>query len=104
MTIEVGPWTAGEKPGRLEYTFLDANGDPIDLTGYTITFVYERYGAAAVTRSAVLVTAASGIVGYTFVAADLDTGGIYNGEFRATNGTNAYASERLIYRVYDAVA
>lgn len=104
MTIEVGPWTAGERPGRLEYQFLDANGAGIDLTGYTVTFVYERYGGTAVTRTGVLATAASGIVGYTFVAADLDTGGVYTGEFKANNGTNYYVSERLVYRVYDAVA
>lgn len=35
MTIILGPYVVGERPDPIRHTFLDAAGDPIDLTGYT---------------------------------------------------------------------
>lgn len=104
MTIEVGPFVAGEKVGELRYTFLDSAGAAIDLTGYTVKFHYQRHGGTATTGNGVLVTAASGIVGYTLAAADLATAGVYKSHFEVGNGTNRYYSDDIVYRVKTAVA
>lgn len=103
MTIEIGPFTENELPGQLRHTFTDSAGTAINLTGYTVKFHYQRYGADAVSRAGVLVTAASGIVGYTFVAADLNTDGVYKAHWSVTNGTNTYYSDDIVYRVKAAL-
>lgn len=102
--IELGPFSSGEKPGAVTYQFLDSTGTALNLTGFTVKYHYRRYGATAVTRNAVLVTAASGIVGYTPVAADLETAGNYVAEFECGNGTNRYFSDKIVYRVTGSVA
>ena len=97
--IEAGPFHAGEKPGQITYPFTDSTGAAINLTGFTVKFHYKRVGASAVTRNGVLVTPASGLVGYTPVAADLETDGIYKAHFEVGNGTNRYLSDDIVYRV-----
>lgn len=100
---EIGPFTQYELPGQIQETFTDSSGTAINLTGFTVRFHYKRYGATAVTRTGVLVTAASGVVGYTPVAADLNTDGIYKAHFSVTNGTNTYYSDDIVYRVKAAL-
>ena len=100
---EIGPFVAGELPGQIQQTFTDASGTALNLTGYTVRYHYKRHGTTAVTRNGVLVTAASGIVGYTPVAADLNTAGVYSAEFSVTNGTNTYYSDKIVYRVKEAL-
>lgn len=100
---EIGPFVAGELPGQIQHTFTDANGVALNLAGYTVKFHYKRHGATAVTRNGVLVTAASGIVGYTPIAADLNTAGIYKAHFSVTNLTNTYYSDDIVYRVKEAL-
>lgn len=105
MTTEIGPFLEGELPGALSHQFLDDDGVAIDLTGYSVRFVWQRVGDSTVTtRNGSLVTAASGIVGYTFVAADLATDGIYKAHWFVGNGTNRYASDPIVYRVKPALA
>lgn len=103
MTIEIGPFTQYELPGQIQHTFTDSAGVALNLTGYTVRYHYKRHGVAAVTRNGVLVTAASGIVGYTPIAADLNTAGVYKAHFSATNLTNTYYSDDIVYRVKEAL-
>ena len=58
-----------------------------DLTGLSVTFtmINAATGVAKVSaQSATIVTALSGIVSYDFLAADVDTAGVFWGSFRVT--------------------
>lgn len=101
--IRIGPYCNGERPEPLSYTFLDADGDPIDLTGYTATFRLSINGATGESNAATVTTPASGLVTYTWAADDLVAGTI-RAEFVVTNGTNTYISDRLVGHVRAAIA
>ena len=60
---------------------------PKNLTGLSVTFTMINTATGAVkvnAAAATIVTAASGIVSYDFVAADVDTPGVYCGSFVVT--------------------
>lgn len=59
-------------------TLTDQNGDPIDLTGATVSFImYRRAGTEKVNRAATISDATNGVVQHTWQAADTDTAGVY---------------------------
>ena len=61
-----------------------------NLTGLSVTFtmINAATGVAKVSAAAAtIVTAASGIVSYDFLSADVDTAGIYWGTFSVTEST-----------------
>lgn len=101
--IDLGPYTAGEIPPPFAYTFTDADGAAIDLTGYEARFVWARNDGAPTTRTAAVTGAAAGEVTHTWVEADLADEGSYDGEVWAGNGTNRYASPPIRYFVRAAV-
>jgi hypothetical protein len=103
MTITIGPYTDGERPEPLEYQFLDADGDPIDLTGYTAVFRLSIDGATGTETAATLSAPRGGRVTYTWGAGDL-TEGTLAAEFEVSNGTNTFISERLTGTVDAAIA
>ena len=79
--------------------YKDNSTPPADvaknLTGLSVTFtmINSATGATKVSAAAAtIVTASSGIVSYDFVAADVDTAGIYWGSFRVTESaeTDSY--------------
>ena len=95
----IGPFVAGERPDPLVYEFLDADGAPIDLTGYSAQFGYaELWGSPAALRNA---TVDGSTVVYEWTAADLATPGRYRGELWAADadGTPTYASVALRWDV-----
>lgn len=103
MSITIGSYVAGEVPEPLEYSFLDADGDPLDLTGFTVTFRLSFDGAAGVESSADLsATPTDGTVTYAWAAGDLVAGAL-GAEFEATDGTNTYISDRLVGTVARAI-
>ena len=67
-------------------TLKDGDDDAIDLTGAEVRFHMRSIGgtSAKVDSAATVVTAASGIVQYDWVAADTDTVGTYQAEFEVT--------------------
>lgn len=67
-------------------TLKDGDDDAIDLTGASVRFHMRSIGgtSAKVDSAATVVTAASGIVQYDWVAADTDTVGTYQAEFEVT--------------------
>lgn len=92
----IGPYVVGEKPPPLEYSFLDASGSPIDLTGYSATLRIQRTDASAYTELTATVTApASGTVSHTWTGSEFGSAGTYWLEFWAGNTVNRYASQRL---------
>lgn len=74
----------------LQATLQDADGVAVNLTGATVKFKM-RLASSRVTKvdaSATIVTAASGIVKYTWQTGDTDTAGNYEGEFEVTYTDN----------------
>ena len=95
-TVEIGPYVVGEIPPPLEYTFLDANGVAINLTGFTVRFQRAEIAGGVfmnpTTLNGALADAVNGKVTYTWTAADFPHPGKYGGMFFVGNGTNRYAS------------
>jgi hypothetical protein len=70
-------------------TLKDAAGAAVDLTGTTCKFIMRRVGAATAKVNAAAVVDANqvankGKVSYTWVAADVDTAGVYEAEWQVT--------------------
>lgn len=78
----------GDRAPALTLQALDLAGDPLDLTGATSpVFLMRLLGASANTvdrATATVVDASTGVVSYSFAAADVDTPGTYRAEFEVT--------------------
>jgi hypothetical protein len=94
-TQSIGPYTTGEKPAPLEYQFLDSAGSPMNLTGYTAEFHYQRSDSTATVGAAVVSDATAGKVTHTWTGSELSTPGTWWCQFWVGNTTNRYASQRL---------
>jgi hypothetical protein len=72
----------------IQATALQADGTPLNLTGATVVFRMRKHLATTwkVNSAGAVVTPASGIVSYTWIAGDTDTVGVYEAEFLATIG------------------
>ena len=99
-----GPFVAGEIPDPLVYRFLNADGSPKDLTGYTASFCWaERWGAAG-GGDASITDAPDGEVTYTWAAGDLATPGRMTGQLWVEQAGGArYASVPIAYDVHAGV-
>lgn len=101
--VRIGPYVVGEKQPPLVYQFRDANGAPIDLSGFAVEFtVRERNGAPA-SYTGTLYDAANGQVSYAWTGSEWPTPGRYLAEFFTGNGTNRYASLLIMFTVRAAV-
>lgn len=106
MTINLGEFTAGEKPAPLVYQFQKADGTPLDLSAsYVARVTYrERFGTPTLVSTGVTVTSGvNGEVTYVWTGAELASPGHYYLEVWAGNGTNRFASELIEYDVRAAV-
>ena len=67
-------------------TLQDANGTAVNLTGANVRFHMQSIngGSPVVDAAATIVTAASGLVRYNWLAADTGTVGTYQAEFEVT--------------------
>ena len=98
--VDLGDLVVGEKPAPVQYQFLDSNGAPIDLTGYTVKIIVrERDASVGNQFNGVLANAAAGIAQYTFTGAEYPTPGHYMAEFWAGNLTQRFASYIITFRV-----
>ena len=94
--IRLGPFSLGEKPEPLQITIQDADGNVINLTGYTAKFVIKSVDQTVSGLGggvSDLVTPATGITRYTWAAADFTTAGFYVGQMWVGNGSLRYASD-----------
>jgi hypothetical protein len=85
----------GEIPNPLVYQFLDSNGAPLSIAGYTAKANFaERSGGVSLAGAAVAVTdAANGKVTYTFTGNEFPTAGHWQIEIWVGNAsTRRYAS------------
>jgi BppU N-terminal domain len=103
VSVQAGPYVVGEKPPPLQYTFLDSNGVPIDLSGYTAKFVVHEQFGPATTFNASVTDPSNGVVQYTWTAAEFPTSGSYFSEFWTGNGSVRYASILIKFDVRTAV-
>lgn len=71
---------------ELNVALKDKEGAVVNLTGASVQFHMRAAGASTlkVDAAATLVTAASGTCKYTWVAANTDTAGDFEGEFEVT--------------------
>lgn len=73
-------------------TLLTSDGDPMDLTGCTVTFRMRKFGVSALTVNAacaVVSPAYSGVVAYTWLDGNTDIAGLYFAEFEVVTGTGS---------------
>jgi hypothetical protein len=104
VSITIGPFVTGEVPPPLEYQFLDATGQPINLSGpFSAQFRYQEHWAAYGSGVATITDAAAGKVTYIWTGNELTTPGQYAAEFWVGNNTNRYASELLEFTVRASV-
>lgn len=70
----------------IQTQFLDGDGLPVDITGNLgVSFhMRDAAGTVKIDTAATVVTAASGIVRYDWLAADTDTAGTFQAEFEVT--------------------
>lgn len=67
----------------LDCYIQDGNGDYVDLSSTTNTFVYKPYfSGVPVTGSATIISATSGYLRYSWGVTDVATPGLYMGEWR----------------------
>lgn len=103
-SVALGSFVVGEVPPPLEYQFLDADGVPINLTGFTtVTFqwseVVQGQFVFPVVASGSVSDALTGKVTYVWNGGELDAPGEYAGLFFVNDGTNQYASLTITWHV-----
>lgn len=94
---ELGPYSVGEIPRALAVTFEDADGGPVNLSGFTARFVIEQVSgdeaASGLGQGVAAITdAAAGVTEYAWTAADFATAGRFRGQMWVGDGTNRLAS------------
>ncbi len=90
---------------KLEVQVLDGS-DPVDLTGATVTFsMQDSNGVAKISgAAATLDDAAKGKISYAFQGADVDTDGVFSGQFSVVVAGGTYkipnaSTQRLIIQI-----
>ena len=82
---------------------LEANGIPLDITGSTVTFIARKYGAAAISRTATVLSGPLGIVRYDPGSGDTAAAGTFECQWQvvypASAGTQYVPSEPFILEV-----
>lgn len=102
-TVTIGPYTVGEKPPPLVYTFLDSAGVAVNLTGYTAVFNHRPVDGESAAGLASVTTPLAGQVTHTWTGAELTTPGDHWAEFWVGNTVNRLCSLRILYSVRAAV-
>jgi hypothetical protein len=104
--IDLGAFAAGEIPPRLTHTYYDFTGVIVDIS----TFATRAMNIEAVpavtgplgTGTVDFVTdGTDGAVEYIWTTTDMAEPGSYSAQIWVSNGTNRYASDLILFTVYD---
>lgn len=77
----------GQTP-TIQQTLIQSNGQPVNLTGCTVTFVFQIAGGGVnFSGAATLVNATMGQVSYTFGSGQTATAGSYEGQWQVVDGS-----------------
>lgn len=104
---QIGPYTVGERPEPIRVTFLDFEGNPLDLTGYSVDFVIEAISGVAESNigqgaASIVAPSANGVTQYAWIEADFLNPGRYRGQMWVGNGgAQKIASLELWWDVLD---
>jgi hypothetical protein len=93
------PYTLGEIPPPLSYTFLDSTGAAIDLFGYQADFSCQEHDGSPFGGSASVSDPTNGVVTYIWTGAEFATAGRYTAYLWCGNGTQRYASVPIQFTV-----
>lgn len=104
--INIGFFAAGEIPPPVSHTFTDFDGAAVDISSFStrqmnieaIPAVTGPLGTNAVTF---VTDGTDGKVTYAWSATDMAEPGSYSAQIWVSNGTNRYASDLIIFVVYD---
>lgn len=99
---DLGEFAVGEIPGPALHQFLDNDGNPINLTGFTASIEIEsRPVTPGLGTGTVAITdIPNGIVSYTWVAADMMIVGFYRLQIWVTKAGSALSSDVFAYEIY----
>lgn len=103
---DLGAFAAGEVPPALVITFVDFDGNPVSLAGFSdvqmnIQEELDANSQPLGTGSIEITDAPNGEVTYAWVRADMIDPGDYTAQAWVDNDTNFYASDLYKYTVYD---
>ena len=79
----------GATSPALTATMTDQSGNPVNLSGCTVTFVMRSLFSSTpvVNTTATITNAAAGTVQYSWLATDTATSGLYSGQFQVVTGS-----------------
>lgn len=96
----LGPYLVSEVPEPWVHDWDDADGAPLDLTGFTAKLTYKVGSSGTqVSRDATLVSAPDGRVGMAWIAADFATAGWMRGELTVGNGGSQRYAQTFVCKV-----
>jgi len=101
--ISHAPLGRNETPLDLIYTFIDADADPINLTGATVKIVCTKPGAT-VTINGYMSDAANGAVGMAWTDDLTDTAGPFSLQFWVDLAGQTLGSAVIVYQVTNLTA
>lgn len=106
IKIDLGAFAAGEVPPILSHTFRDFDGVLVDISTFAtqsmnIEAVPAVTGPLGTGNVAFDTDGTDGVLNYTWVVDDMAEPSGYTSQLWVSNGTNWYASDLIIYTVYD---
>lgn len=97
----IGIYQRDEIPEPLEYQFLDHDGTPLDLTGFTAEWWTSINGVDTEHPASVTNAAEGRVVAPWTAAMTADPGRMSHGVFWVTDGAHTHASDTLRWSVVD---
>jgi hypothetical protein len=102
--VTLGSFVVGEVPLPLDYQFLDADGTPIDLTGFTtVAFNWGHLVMGqivdATTELAIITSPTTGVATYEWDGDEFAEPGTHAGMFWVNDGTTQYGSLTILWQV-----